>query len=697
MISTQFCPACGAANEPGQTHCFACGQFLDAGSNGREVPGDVLLHGRYQLGAILGAGGFSMVYRARDRQSGREVAIKQISLRALSAKETIEATDTFNRELRLLSALRHPQVPQLYDHFSDRDHWYLVMEYVEGITLEVYLHRRITQSHPLQLDETLATGVQLCHVLEYLHTRQPPVIFRDLKPGNIMRTSGGTLCLIDFGIARHFRPGQAHDTQPLGSPGYAAPEQYGREQTTPQSDIYSLGALLHLLLSGQDPAEQPFGLLPLSLGSETWETELAALVQRMLSPDPVERPASVREVANVLEAIRHEREMQDATRIWWPPTPQNPPSSLAGQQAIQMQWPAPSGTSPSRHGISRRHMLVGLGTLTAAIVVGGSLWWNKASLPHSFPGFPFSPAQDWQSMTYRSPQAVTAVAWAPHSGRIASACLDTTVQVWDASDFGHVLIYRGHSAPVSAVAWSPDGRRIASGSWDHSVQVWDATNGGNLVLKQPAVYSGHVLTYQGHKDTVTALAWSPDGKRIASASSDDTVQVWDASTGRPILTYRGHAAAVMAVAWSPDGRRIVSASADHMAQVWNAKDGRYIFSYRGHTDSVAAVAWSPSGRRIASGSWDRTVQIWDATKGVTILTYHGHTDSVTTVAWSPQGKRLASASLDTTVQVHNLENGQFPFTYHGHTAAVAGVTWSPDGRWLASGSDDETVQVWEAP
>ena len=260
MINIHFCPVCGTANELARTPCFACGHPQIKGRAGQEEADQALLHGRYQPGMILGSGGFSVVYRARDLQTGREVAIKQVTLCNLTAQETIEATNTFNREVSQLCALRHPQIPQLYDHFSDREHWYLVLQYLEGTTLETYLEMRTTQGKSLHMNEALALAFQLCGVLEYLHTQEPPVIFRDLKPSNIIRTPGGTLCLIDFGIARHFREGQARDTQPLGSPGYAAPEQYGHAQTTPQTDIYSLGALLHALLSGQDPAEQPHGL-----------------------------------------------------------------------------------------------------------------------------------------------------------------------------------------------------------------------------------------------------------------------------------------------------------------------------------------------------------------------------------------------------------------------------------------------------
>src|SRR5258708_4191567 len=279
MISTRYCLMCGAANDDTHTHCFGSGQFVASGIDREDAKPERLLQGRYRLGATLGAGGFSSVYRAWDtRESGREVAIKQINLQGLSAEETIEATNTFNREVTLLSALSHPQVPRIYDHFSDQDHWYLILEYIAGQTLESFLATRRAQGNPLQLAEILAIAEQLCTVLEHLHSHQPSIIFRDLKPSNIIRTPSGKLCLIDFGIARRFTPGQSRDTQPLGSPGYAAPEQYGRAQTTPQPDIYSLGALLHFLLSGLDPADSPLVLPALRLSGQAGSAEIETLV-----------------------------------------------------------------------------------------------------------------------------------------------------------------------------------------------------------------------------------------------------------------------------------------------------------------------------------------------------------------------------------------------------------------------------------
>jgi eukaryotic-like serine/threonine-protein kinase len=248
-----------------------------------------------------------------------------------------------------------------------------------------------------------------------------------------------------------------------------------------------------------------------------------------------------------------------------------------------------------------------------------------------------------------------------------------------------LYIYRRHKGEVKAVAWSPDGTRIASGSADKTVQVWDAATGD------------HVVTCSGHSAEVKAVAWSPrDGQRIVSGSLDKTARVWNAITGSIILTYRGHSEGVRSVAWSPDGTRIASASEDKTVQVWNAITGSTILTYRGHSDKVITVAWSPDGTRIASASFDGTVQVWNAITGSTILTYRGHHGPVRAVAWSPDEQHLASGGADTTVQVWDATLGQLSHTYSGHRQDVQALAWSPDGTRIASASFDMTVKVWDA-
>lgn len=490
---------------------------------------------------------------------------------------------------------------------------HLLVQYLEGITLETDLEMRAAQGRALQLDETLNLTLQLCAVLNYLHTQEPPVIFRDLKPGNIIRTSEGDVCLIDFGIARFFRPGQAHDTQPLGSPGYAAPEQYGRAQTTPQSDIYSLGVLLHTLLTGHDPADRE--LAPLHLEQEISGIDLAVLVQRVVAPSPSERPASIREVATTLEATHRQRQSQSTARIWHPPTPQTPPSPsppTSDRPQIPMQLPPHPGgpATPSVvHRTTRRKVVIGLGTLTAA-TVGGSIWWVSGT-------------------TLRS-----------SSSSVHPQSSPSTYS-------GPVSIYRRHTAGITAVTWSPDSKRIASSSYDHTVQVWEAGNGGQR------------FTYHVPTAPVTDVAWSPDGSRIASCSNhDEIVQVWEATTGKQLLTYHQQKSSmypiitVTAVAWSPDGQYIVSVDNNGTVQIWEVISGKQLLIY--HADRyVAAVAWSPDGHSIAMGTLAHVVQVWEAPTGKNVLRYSGHTDAVVTMAWSPDGKQIASGSADATVRVWN--------------------------------------------
>ncbi len=233
---TLYCEECGAANSTEDTVCFACQEPLQVSaysppppaptisspstSAGQLLPGS-LLNQRYEIVSEVGQGGFSVVYAAKDtQQKNKKVAIKQINLRALKPRQIIDATDTYNREVRLLSRLTHANLPHIHDHFTDADrpdHWYLVMDFIEGETLEDYLEK--AREGYLPVEEVIKIGIQLCKVLHYLHRQIPPVIFRDVKPSNIMRTSEGRLYLIDFGIARYFSQGKDKDTGPLGSPG----------------------------------------------------------------------------------------------------------------------------------------------------------------------------------------------------------------------------------------------------------------------------------------------------------------------------------------------------------------------------------------------------------------------------------------------------------------------------------------------
>ena len=254
---------------------------------------------------------------------------------------------------------------------------------------------------------------------------------------------------------------------------------------------------------------------------------------------------------------------------------------------------------------------------------------------------------------------------------------------------GSVLYtYRGHSGRATTVAWSPNGKYIASGSLDQTVQVWSANPGDSF----------HPFVYRGHTAGVQTVAWSPDSNRIVSGSIDKTVQVWDALSGEHVALYRGHTDIVNAVAWSPDGKYIATGSADSTVRMWDVATGKQMYVYHGHQASVNSLVWSPDSQQVASGSSDKTVQIIDATTGKQSYTYRGHTGTVSSVAWSPDGKRIASGSWDKTVQVWDATTGAVMYTYNGYNAQAAqanpskgvlpdlifAVAWSHNGKRIAA-------------
>jgi WD40 repeat protein len=247
---------------------------------------------------------------------------------------------------------------------------------------------------------------------------------------------------------------------------------------------------------------------------------------------------------------------------------------------------------------------------------------------------------------------------------------------------------RGYTTTVSSVAFSPDGKLLASGSGDKTIILWD------VATRQPL---GQPL--KGHTAAVLSVAFSPDGKTLASGSDDHTIILWDVTTRQPLgQPLKGHTAAVLSVAFSPDGKTLASGYADTTIILWDVATRQPLGQpLKGHTAAVESVAFSPDGKLLASGSYDTTIILWNvATRQPLGQPLKGHTAQVFSVAFSPDGKSLASGSEDGTIILWDVATRQsvgLPLKGHNY-AAVWSVTFSPDGKTLASGSRDKTIILW---
>ncbi|HLZ60736.1 MAG TPA: serine/threonine-protein kinase [Ktedonosporobacter sp.] len=703
--SLVFCDHCGAANEDPTSSCFACHRLLAL----EEMPSAIqatsatYLHaGRYRILSTLGHGGYSAVYKAADtRWHDHLVAIKAVNLRGLRPDEIIDATETFNRELALLSNLCHPNLPRLHEHFSDAEHWYLVMDFIEGETLEEYIQ---TRNGRLPFTEVLKIGMRLCPVLDYLHTLQPPVIFRDVKPANIMRDPRGRLYLIDFGIARRLRPGMRRDTSLLGSPGYAAPEQYGRAQTSPQTDIYGLGITLWQLLSGEDPATTAITgeSIATSFLAPSTSNSFKGLLIHMLNPDPTLRPKSVREVN---ERLQRELDIQ-YVRGYAPLLPtglqsSTPPSSFSpgtstsfggtayytppgARLAAQQQYYAPSVGQPQRsrkHTITRRKAIVGI--TGALVAIGGG-----ASLIHSMTAA--SPAD----MTYTGHKSeVHAVAWAPDGQRIASGDKQGIVHIWEASTGNTLLTYQAWqivSGAVNSLSWSSNSQLLVAG-YENAVIVWD------LSQSLPTFVWQNIC---GPTDL------SPDGNYIAALGRNSTdtpaiviLKAINGESNNPPLSIGS--TSLKALAWSPQSNQLAIITNDSiMNQIWNLPGAAVVPAGSGPSNlavfqGLRSVAWSLTSATIAIGDDAGLVQTYAMLNG-SLSDEFTVQPPVYALAWSPMNSwGLCAADASGILTVSTMNSGHK--TIKTGDQPLFGISWSPAGYYIAAGGGDSTVGVWRAP
>ena len=263
---------------------------------------------------------------------------------------------------------------------------------------------------------------------------------------------------------------------------------------------------------------------------------------------------------------------------------------------------------------------------------------------------------------------------------------DTTAKIWDAGS-GELLAELKHLNAVNSASYSPDGKKIITASDDYTAKIWDAQ-------------SGNLLTdLKGHTFAVESALFSPDGKKILIGG--ERALIWDVANGALLNDLKGHTGSVSSACFSPDGNKILTASYDRTAKIWDVASGRLLADLRGHTSSVTDASFSPDGKRVITISnlgykTDTVAKIWDTQSGYLLINLKGHKYAVTSASFSPDGKYIVTASIDMTVKVWDASNGLLLVDLKGHTGSVSSACFSPDGNKILTASNDSTAKIWDA-
>ncbi len=328
---------------------------------------------------------------------------------------------------------------------------------------------------------------------------------------------------------------------------------------------------------------------------------------------------------------------------------------------------------------------------------------------------------------------VNSVAFSPDGKILASGSNDKTIRLWNVKTGQLIKSLEGHVFSVRSVAFSPNGKTLVSASWDNTIKLWnvetgdqirtinDYANGINSVVFSPngkTLASGNIYeirkgsnygasiklwdvetgqqlkSLEGHNSSVNSVAFSPDGKLLASASVDKTIKLWNVETGEQVKSLEGNADSVLSVAFSPNGKMLASGGKENIVKLWNVETKQQIKSLEGHTSAVNAVAISPDNRILASGGKDKTIKLWNLVTSQQIKSLEGHMYPISSIEFSPDGKTLASGSNDKTIKLWNVETGEQIKSLEVDSSVVNSIRFSPDGKMIASGNEDGIIKLW---
>lgn len=689
--------------------------------------------GDYELLEEIARGGMGAVYRARQVNLNRIVALKMI-LGGQFASDM--ERKRFQTEAEAAAMLDHPNIVPIYEVGQHEGRHYFSMKLIEGRTLAQAISagcwfKEHCAEHPQGVP--LFPGRTRCcpraarliakvaRAVHYAHQRG--ILHRDLKPGNILLDAEGEPQVTDFGLAKRIesRSDLTLSGAIIGSPGYMAPEQaMGKShQLTTAADIYSLGTLLYELLTGRPPFQGSTAMQTLRLVAETTATrpcsvngladrDLETICLKCLEKDPQRRYGSAEALAEDLERwlrnepilARRSGPLERAAK-WARRHPARASVGAAflilltlGITGVIWQWQRAEREADFSHQQLVR-MLVLHGThaldngepLAALPWLVATLRLDSRDAAHTE-----LPQRCLANAVRRSPRPVHAwlfndqvadAAFSPDGRLVAAASRDRTARAWSLPDGQPATPLLQLPSPASQLAFSPDGQRMAIGCEDGETRLWKVTSGQSL---------GSPLRHAGR---IRALAFSPDGTRLATASMDHQARVWDAVTGEPVTPPMIQQGQLYDVAFSPNGELVLTCSQDGTAQLWSARTGQRVGDPLPHGGDARSGVFSPDGQRVLVGSNSGRAHLWEVATGKRVASPLQHGSRIVHAIFSPDGNLVATASEDTTARVWDSSSGRPIVSHLLHQGPVRQVAFSADGRWLATASEDQTVAIWD--